>query len=181
MTERTLRSQEAPGRSLRDRLRTEKYLTRLDWHLEGVMAGKQRRATIRELRVTLASDPRDTATTLGDLGPPQVLAQQYGEQGARRPQWSMGIIAAGLALLVYWTVFLSFAFGMLAVVDSNAPGEAQAPFFFVDVTAYSTADAFGIGWSSGWSWILLPAAVAAVSFLLAARAWRIVTSRHTYT
>ena len=59
MTERTLRSQEAPRRSFRDRLRTEKYLTRLGWHLEGVMAGKQRRATIRELRVTLASGPRD--------------------------------------------------------------------------------------------------------------------------
>lgn len=177
MTDSTLQSAEAPRRSFRDRLRTETYLTRLDWHLEGVLAGKDRRATVRELRGTLASDPRDTATTLSDLGPPHGLAQRYAEQGTRRPLWSMGIIAAGGTLLVYWTVFLSFAFGMLAVVDSSEQREAQASLFFVDITAYSTSEAFGVGLTTGWAWIIVPAALALASFLLGARFWRVFTAR----
>ncbi len=179
MTDNILQSAESPKRSFLDRLRIETFLTRLEWHLEGAVTGKVRRATARELREALTSDPRGTATAIEDLGPPRVLAHQYSEQGSRRPLWSIGIVAAGLTLLVYWTAFLSFVFGMLAVVDSGASGEAYATFFFVDVTAYSTADTFGIWWAGGWAWIIVPFVLCVISFLLAARSWRIATARRS--
>ena len=100
MTDSGLRSPAASRRSLSARWRTEMYLTRLDWHLEGVLPGKERRETIRELRQALAGDPRDMAAALSDLGSPRALARQYAEDGICRPFWSVGVITAGAALLV---------------------------------------------------------------------------------
>jgi hypothetical protein len=173
MTDSTVQSTAQPHRSLRDRMRTSIYLTRLDWHLEAVLPGKQRRATVRELRQALAGDPRGTTIGLNDLGHPKALARQYAEDENRRPLWSIGVITAGLALLVYWTVFLSFSFGMLAVVDSNTPMDAAANFLFVDITAFSTEDSFGIGWTSNWAWLIVPGVIITLALLLGARFWRL--------
>ncbi len=151
------------------------YLTRLDWHLEAVMPGKERRSTVKELRRTLAGDPRGMRASLQDLGSPKALAEQYADNTHRRPLWSIGVIAAGAALLVYWTVFLSYAFGMLAAVESLGLTEAHATFFTIDVTAYSTAEAFGISWTSDWAWLIVPTIIAAIAFLLGARSWRTIT------
>lgn len=159
-------------RSLKDRFHTDMYLTRLDWHLEAVLTGKERRATVKELRQALASDPRDTTTSLRDLGSPRTLARQYGVDDDLRPLWSIGVITAGLALLVYWALFLTFSFGMLAAIDSNAPMEASATFLFVDVNAFSSADSVGLGWTSSWEWLIVPAIISAVAFILGARTWR---------
>lgn len=159
------------GRSLWDRLRTDIYLTRLDWHLEEVTTGKERRAIVRELRHELAGDPRETKVTLRDLGPVKTLAKQYGD-GIRRPMWSIGVIAAGLAFLIYLVVFYTFAFGMLAAVVSVGSTEAQATFLFVDVTAFSEAGTIGIGWTSGWAWFTVPAVIVAITFILGSRLWR---------
>ncbi|MBG6226505.1 hypothetical protein IWX63_003104 [Arthrobacter sp. CAN_A2] len=178
-------SENAPGstktlhRSLGDRLRTGMYLTRLDWHLEAVMPGKERRSTLKELRQTLAGDPRGTHTSLHDLGSPKALAEQYAGDTHRRPLLSIGVIFAGAALLIYWTVFLSYAFGMLAALESTGSTEAEARFFTVDVTAYSTAEAFGIGWSGDWSWLVVPTLIAAIAFLLGARSWRAISRTTT--
>lgn len=173
MTDGSLRTAATPKRSFRDRMRTDWYLTRLDWHLEGLVAGRERKATLRELRQALAGDPRDTTAALADLGAPSALAQQYAQDSPRRPLWSVGVVVAALTLFVYWLAFLLFAFGMLAAVDSNAPAEAHATFLFVDVEAFSFPDSVGIGWTSSWAWLLVPGALVAVSFLLGSRAWRI--------
>lgn len=167
----------SPRRSLKDRLLTDLYLTRLEWHLEAVLTGKERRATVKELRQALASDPRDTTSSLRDLGSPRTLARQYGSDDDLRPLWSIGVITAGLALLLYWALFLAFSFGMVAAVDSNTPMEAHATFLFVKVTAFSSADSIGLGWTSSWAWLTVPAVISAVAFLLGARSWRITTSR----
>jgi hypothetical protein len=173
MTDGSLRTAATPKRSFRDRMRTDWYLTRLDWHLEGLVPGRERKATLRELRQALAGDPRDTTAALADLGAPRTLARQYARESPLRPLWSVGAAVAALALFVYWSAFLLFTLGMLAAVDSNAPAEAHATFLFVDVEAFSFPDAVGIGWTSSWNWLIVPGAIVVVSFLLGARAWRV--------
>ena len=177
MTDTSSRSAATSRRSLPGRWRTEVYLTRLEWHLEGVMPGKERRGIVRELRQALATDPRGTAAALRDLGSPRSLAQQYAEDGVCRPFWSVGVITAGAALLVYWTVFLAFTFGMLTAVESTGQAEAHGRFLFVDVLAFSGADGIGIGWTSEWAWLVVPAVIALTAFLLGARVWRLGSMR----
>ena len=145
---------------------------RLDWHLEGCLPSAERKATIGSLRQELAADPRDITHALNDLGSPRVLATRYADEGTQRPLWSIGVIIAALALLAYWALFLSFTGGMLAAVDSAAPSRAQSTFLFIQVEAFSNADGFGIGWSSGWAWLLVPFVIITVAFLAGARTWR---------
>ena len=159
-------------RSIRDRMRIDTYLTRLEWHLEGILSGADRKATIKSLRQELMADPRQLTNVLSDLGPPNVLATRYAEEGERRPLWSIGIIIGGIALLAYWTVFLSYAGGMLAVVDTAALVEARSAFLFIDVEAFSNTEGIGIGWSGGWAWLVVPTAIVVVAFLIGARFWR---------
>ncbi|MFK0039066.1 hypothetical protein ACIQTW_04420 [Paenarthrobacter sp. NPDC090517] len=173
----SLEAADPPRRSLRDRIQTDIYLTRLDWHLEAVLAGKERRAVVKELRQALASDPRETTLGLRDLGSPKALARQYAIDDDRQPLWSIGIITAGLALLVYWALFLAFSFGMVAAVDANAPMEAHASFLFVNVTAFASTEAVGMGWTSSWAWLFVPAIIAFAGLLLGARSWRIISPR----
>ena len=159
-------------RSVTDRLRIDTYHMRVDWHLEGVTRSAERKAAIRSLRAELAGDPRHIRTALRDLGPPNALAARYAEEGQQSPTWSIGIITAGVALLVYWIVFLSYTGGMLAAVDSIAPGEAHSTFLFIDVMAFSNAEGIGIGWTSGWAWLVVPAVIVTIALLLGARSWR---------
>lgn len=172
MTSSTLQTED-PRPSFPARLRTETYLARVDWHLEAVMNGKHRRSTIRELRQAILSDPRGIDVSLDDLGSPKSLARQYGDDEDLQPLWSIGVISAGSMLLAYWVLFLTFAFGMLAATDSSTPMKAHAEFLFVDVTTFSTAEAVGIEWTSGWAWLIVPAIIGVVSFLLGARCWRL--------
>lgn len=173
MTDGSLQKAATPDRSFRDRVNTSWYLTRLEWHLEGLVAGRERKAIVRELREALAGDPRDTAAAIADLGAPKTLARQYASESPHRPLWSVGAVVAALSLLVYWLAFLLFTFGMLAAVDSIAPAEAHATFMFVDVEAFSFPDTVGIGWTSSWGWLVVPGAIVVLSFLLGSRCWRI--------
>ncbi|MGP5598842.1 hypothetical protein ACTXOJ_07520 [Glutamicibacter arilaitensis] len=136
------------------------------------MSGADRKATIKSLRQELMTDPRQLTNVLSDLGPPNVLTTRYAEEGERRPLWSIGIIIGGIALLAYWTVFLSYAGGMLAVVDTAELAEARSAFLLIDVVAFSNTEEVGIGWSSGWAWMVVPTAIVVVSFLIGARFWR---------
>jgi hypothetical protein len=176
MTDNTPGSTGTLRRPIGERLRADSYLTRLDWHLEAVMPGKQRRAIVKELRQTLNSDPRDMTASLRDLGSPKELAEQYAGDGQRRPLWSIGVIAAAAALLVYWTIFLSFTLGMLAAVESIGAEEAKASFLTIGVTAFSTVEGVGFGWVGGWAWLIVPTIIAAIAFLLGARLWRAIRS-----
>lgn len=159
-------------RSIRDRMRIEIYLTRLEWHLEGVMSGAERKAITETLRRELVADPRNLALALADLGAPSVLATRYADEGQQRPLWSMGVIIAGITLLAYWAVFLSYTGGMFAAVDSAAPAEAHSTFLFVQIETFSSSEGIGIGWTSGWAWLVVPATIIAVAFLAGARIWR---------
>lgn len=152
--------------------RASLYLQRLEWHLEGMVPGAERKRIIRTLREEIDADMRSLDAVLEDLGSPRTLAARYAEGGTPRPLWSIGALIAGAALLTYWIIFGLFVGGMLAAVDSAAPMSADAVFLFVPVTAFSDDDSFGIGWSGGWAWLAVPAVITFLSLLVGARAWR---------
>lgn len=154
-------------------LRASLYLTRLEWHLEGVVPASERRRILRSLREEIDQDPRPLEAALADLGSPRTLASRYAEGGRPRPLWSIGVLTAVAALFTYWVIFLAFTGGMLAVVDAAAPMSAQARFLFVPVIAFSNPEGIGIGWSGGAEWLVVPAVVVAVALLLGARSWRL--------
>ena len=62
---------------------------------------------------------------------------------------------------------------MPAAVDFNAPAEAHAMFLLVEVEAFASADAVGIGRTSNWQWLRVPGLITVVSFLLGSRFWRL--------
>ncbi len=159
-------------RSIADRLRIDAYLTRLEWHLEGSLRGRERKAVIKGLRAELVADPRETGAALRDLGAPRILAARYADEGTLRPLWSIGIVTAGAALLVYWALFLTYALGMLAVVEGTSTGSANSRFLFIPIEAFSSADAVGIGWTGGWAWLVVPAVIVLAAFLGGSRFWR---------
>lgn len=164
-------------RTWMERLRIEGFLVRMEWHLEGGLSGAERRVAVDSLREELLSDHRALSTALRDLGSPRALAAQYGDDDTLRPLWSIGIITAGAALFIYWALFLSFTGGMLAAVESTAPARAQSYFLFVQVEAFWSADAVGIGWTSQWAWLGVPAVIVMIAFLIGARVWRAI-KRH---
>lgn len=159
-------------RSIADRLRIDAYLTRLEWHLEGSLRGGERKAVIKGLRAELVADPHETGAALRELGAPRILAARYADEGTLRPLWSIGIVTAGAALLVYWALFFAFTGGMLAAVESAAPARAESSFLFIPVQAFASADTLGVGWTGGWAWLVVPTLVILVAFLAGARIWR---------
>ncbi|GAA5228573.1 hypothetical protein GCM10025778_31110 [Paeniglutamicibacter antarcticus] len=96
--------------------------------------------------------------------------------------WSIGIIATGVVIFFYWGLLLSFGAGMLAALKKSGIAEAHATFLLVDVTASSNAAGIGIGWTSQAVWLVIPAIIIILAFLLGSRLWRIASSiPHTRT
>lgn len=170
------RTLDAPRRSLRERWRMFVYLARFEWHLEGFLQSKERKTAISSLRKEVLADPRDIDVALLALGPPAVLAARWAKEGTVRPLWSIGIIAAGVVLFVYWGLLLSFAAGMLASVRNSGIAEAHAKYLFVDVSASSSGDGISIGWASQGAWLIVPALIIVGAFIVGARLWRLASS-----
>lgn len=158
-----------------DRWRRDWYVARVEWHLDSLVPGRERRRITASLRddITTESSRHGLHDTLAGLGDPRTLARNYVDSAAPlRPKWSRGIVAAGAALLLYWAVFFCYALGMLAVVDQSSMAHAESQFLFIDVIAFSDASAHGVGWSGGFAWLLTPLIIIAVAFVLASCAWR---------
>jgi hypothetical protein len=166
-----------PKLSTSDQTRLDLFILRLEWHLEGELSGRDRKDAVRALREEVSTDPRGVKRALADLGVPSALATRYGDDAPPRPLWSIGIITAASALVIWWALFLCFTGGMLAAVDNLAPAEANATFALVDVTAFSGPDGIGIGWTSGIAWLLVPTCLVLLAFVLGTRSWRLVTTR----
>jgi len=161
------------GLSTADRWRRDAYLQRVEWHLEAVAPGRERRAIIRSLRDDLTAERRPMRSALADLGSPRALAARYADDPPRlRPTWSLGVIWGGVAILAYWFSFALFTLGMLSVLEQSTLDEARTRFFFVDVLAFANDDGIGVGWSGDVAWILVPVLILAVAVLLGARCWR---------
>ncbi len=170
------RTLDTPRRSLRERWRLFVYLARFEWHLEGFLQSKERKTAISSLRKELLEDPRDIDVRLHDLGPPAALAASFAKEGTVRPLWSIGIIAAGVVLFVYWGLLLSFAAGMLAAVRNSGIAEAHARYLFVDVSASASADGISTGWASQGGMLIVPALIIVGAFIVGARLWRLASS-----
>jgi hypothetical protein len=167
-----------PKLSTSDQTRLDVFILRLEWHLEGKLAGRDRKNAVRSLREEVSTDPRGVKLALADLGIPSALATRYGDDAPPRPLWSIGIVTAASALVIWWALFLCFTGGMLAAVDNLAPAKASATFALVDVTTFSGPDGIGIGWTSGTAWFLVPTCLVLLAFILGSRSWRIITTKH---
>ncbi|WP_082477852.1 hypothetical protein [Microbacterium sp. Leaf320] len=154
-------------------MRESMYLSRLEWHLEGVVRASERKHILRSLREQISTDLRPVKVVLTDLGSPRTLALRYGEGERPRPLWQIGILTAATALMAYWVLFGVFTGGMLAAVDSAAPMSADATFLFVPVMAFSDDQGIGVGWTGGWEWLIVPLVIVAVALVVGARTWRL--------
>lgn len=159
--------------SLTDRLRRWSYLQDLELWLDP-MPGKRRRELLRDLRTNLA----DAATDVGmvqaieDLGKPRDLARELvRSEPRRRPSWSLGVLGIGAVLFVAILAGLSYMFGMSDALLGSGGGTAEGGFLGIAVIATATADEMSWSWS-GWSWPIT--VVAAIAFLVASSAWRLL-------
>lgn len=161
----------------RDQLRRDWYLFRVDFFLDtaALVSRRERKRILASLRADIDAEAMQHGldATLRGLGTPRVLALGYSDgQTASRPRWSGGIVASGVALLLYWIVFFSYTLGMLAVVNQYNLGEARSQFLFIDVIAFSHQDGIGVGWTSTWAWLIVPIILVGIVFLVSSRAWR---------
>lgn len=158
----------------REWLAREIYLLQVELSLEGKVPGRRRKEILRGLRGDMAAEALDHGmpAVLAGLGKPQALAAQYAEGNqSEKALWNAGAVAAFLALVAYFLVFLSYTLGMLAIANQQG-GEFHGRFLMVDVMAFSTAEGMGIGWS-GPAALWFPVGLAAVGFILSSRPWRL--------
>ncbi len=175
-SEQTPATREQPSAGPADWLRREWYLARVDWSLENLVSGSERKRIISSLQDDIAAESsrHGLHNTLAGLGDPRALAHSYADGTTRpRPKWVSGIVAAGVVLLLYWIVFFSYTLGMLAVVEQSEMGEAQSRFLLIDVGVFASESGIGIGWGGGGAWVLVPLIIVSVVFLLVSRAWRV--------
>lgn len=151
------------------------YLARVDWYLDSLVSGRERKRIIDTLRDDIDAELTSGSIeqALDGLGNPRRLAALYAEGiQRRRPRWIAGIVASGAALMLYWLVFLSYTLGMLAVVESSGVGESHSSFVFFEALAFSGADGIGIGWS-GDAALVVPVVLVTAVFVLVSRVWRL--------
>lgn len=168
------------GGSLADRLRIGAVAARYDFWLDLRGVGRRRRRDLRnELRANLA----DAAARVGAreavqaLGPVRRLAADVaGGTPQAGPRWSAGLVAAGWAFAgVLVTELLALLWWVSGADASGAPRvEGSLPLFPGSLAEYSREDhALSLGLQPGW----LVIAAVAVSFVVAARPWLLLTRR----
>lgn len=155
-------------------MRRDWYLLRIDWYLDPLVPGRERRRILRALRESIDVESAEIplSEVLAGLGSPRALALSHAEGSPLRPRWIAGIVTAAVALVLYWAVFFSYLWGMLAVVDQFQLGEVHSRFLLIEVVAFAEADRFGVGWGGEPSWLLLPLAIIGAVFLATSRPWR---------
>lgn len=160
-------------------LKRDGYLLRIDFYLESLVWGRERRQIHKSLRVNINTEgkTRSWSDILRDLGHPQDLARGYADGSAVRPHWIAGIICGAVALTIYWLALASYTLGMLAVAHGSTLTTAHSRFFFVDVEASSDSTGVGIGFTQAWAALIVPLVIVGVTVLLAGRAWRVFTRR----
>lgn len=169
----------APGGALRlglaDRLRLDRYLIRLDWHLQDY-PGTAARAIRREIKADLLSAATEIGmpAALDALGSPAVLAHGYlTELGRPRPRFTAGAIAAGLAIGAVWSMQVAYAFGALDTLAAVGDASVTLTSLGTSMTYTRTASQISVEGALTWPWLVLWLAVGLVAFSLASRLWRL--------
>jgi hypothetical protein len=160
-----------------DRWRRFWYLQNVEVWL-GPMAGRRRRAVLRELKGNLGEAAADVGMTraLADLGRPRVLAATYlDSEPEGRPRWVHGAVAAGVVVGVWLYATLFYTFGMLDALRATGTAvPARGSFLGTAVTATANQQELSAAFD-GLPW--LPLLVTALAFLLVSRAWKALPRR----
>ena len=159
--------------TLTDRLRRWSYLQDVELWLDP-MSWRRRREVLRDLRTNLGDATADLGMSqaIEDLGKPRDLAREFLKaEPRRRPAWSFGVLGVGAVLFVALLAGLSYMFGMSDALLGSGGGTAEGRFLGIAIIATATADEMSWSWS-GWSWPIT--IVAAIAFLVASSAWRLL-------
>ena len=168
--------------SITDQLRIESAVLRYDFWLDyrGVR-GRRRRELRRELRANLAEATAlegSRAAVLG-IGSPRAMAYAATEGDGRRARWTFGVVCAGVVWFTLSMMWLFSVIGFLDGVDaSGVEGRDVSGTSFPwggAVSAHVTPGHGGLSLSATYPWSIL--ALVALTFLLTAQPWRLVTGR----
>lgn len=173
----TQRTGYRPG--LRDLIRREWYMTRLDWGLRN-LPSKQNRQIQRDLRrdVTATAGDIGMRPALDDLGKPGTLASRYtAETDPEGPRYATGAVAAGIAVAAVVFLWLAYAIGTLDTLEAMGGGTRTGTLWGAETTYVSTADEISISTANILPAFLVVVGVWAVVFLLFSRIWRAARSR----
>ena len=160
-----------------DRWRRFWYLQNVEVWLEP-MAGRRRRAVLRELRSNLGEAAADVGMTraLADLGRPRALAATYlDSEPEGRPRWAHGAVAAGVVVAVWLYATTFYTFGMLDALRATGTAvPARGSFLGTAVTATADEQELSAAFD-GLPW--LPLLVTVLVFLLVSQAWKALPRR----
>ncbi len=162
-----------PG--LADQLRLDRYLIRLEWHLQDYPQ-KAARAIRREIKADMLTAAGEVGmpAALAALGSPAVLAHGYlAELGRQRPRFTTGAIAAGLAIGALWYMQVAYAIGALDALGAVGGGTATLTVLGASATYTHTSSALSVQGTFAWQWFALWFGVGLLAFALASRIWRL--------
>ncbi len=164
-------------RTLRDQIRTARYVFDYDNALEWLGVGsRERRALLNEVRANIADSAADGGVdmALERIGPARELARSVAV-GRRLPKWPLGL-AWGIAatVVIQVTVLAATDAFFLAAEATGADTLSAASGLLPGVTFDYAPDAFGVEFGSAawWIWALPLAA-----FVIASRSWRVLSRR----
>ncbi|KAE8763490.1 HAAS signaling domain-containing protein [Georgenia thermotolerans] len=172
MTAQSTVAVSVPRPPLRDRIRREAYLLRLQLWLD-TYPGKQRRALVAQLRGELdaAAAATSMAEAIDGLGNPRTLAGEYLALLPRdRPRWLVGATWAAGWLVVWLLAVTTFTAALVQVADGAGPAGVEARLFWLELTVVVTDAQFSVS-SQGFPGGLV---LAAVLLVVGARGWRVV-------
>lgn len=162
---------------LRERLRIERYLLSFSWPMQDYPR-KEYKQIKSELRASLVAAALDVGSdqAIKDLGSPFALADQYiSGLGRKLPRWSTGAIVAGLAVSALIYLSLAYTLGALDTLEALGGGEVELSVFGASTTVHFSEHELWVQGNAAWGALAVYGGVAIVSFLLGARAWRVVT------
>ena len=109
--------------------------------------------------------------------PPRASARTDLNSADTGPRWITGAVAAAATIAIYWIACVSYGLGMLTTVAENNLQEFRSSFLFVEVTAsYSFTTGGALSWTSSPAWLIVPVVLVSLVFLIASRAWRVLTN-----
>lgn len=169
----TTRTRHRPG--IRDLVRRESYLARLDWSLRN-LPSKESRQIQRDLRRDVTATAADIGMrpALADLGTPGVLASQYTTGiDPEGPRYGSGALAAGVTVCAIVFLMLAYAIGTLDTLDALGGGVRDMKFWGSQMTFTSTTDTISFDMVNILPMLLVTLAISVVTFLIFARIWRL--------
>lgn len=165
--------------SITDRLQRDWFLTRFAWQMQDY---PQRRH--RAIKADLRRELDATAAEIGmrnairGLGRPTALAERYREELDRPvPRWATGAAWAAIAIMALVCLTTAYARGALDALDALGGGSFTSNVLGTETVITSTSDALSVESRATPTGAAVFLGTGLVTFLLAARAWRVLPAR----